>query len=351
MKGKGFLPFESLAKGKAASPCSITANGRVTVGSSQDSERKEKPVIWDATGKIHPLTLLPGTIQGNADRVSPNGRVIRGQISDGVLTKTVVWKLNDVFECKEPPQILSYNEEQLGQFLITEISEEGRVIVGTIEDANNLETAFKWTRDEGVKLFNFDPEYPNSRAHFITADGTKIIGEVMNEEQDRKPVIWDRETQRLTFFKSLKRRNLIHLERMSADATVVVGLCNTSTFIWTPYTGKMPLQDFINFSNKAANHFSLIPSVVNFDGAIVSGTFGSYLRADDRPGFNPKSAFWQAYIPHIPTFIKEGLPLNFLKKRHQDNINAGFNDLMDVDQSEESEVSEDEGSLMSNDEE
>lgn len=166
-------PFSSVARG-------VSADGSAIVGTGYLEASGKQAFRWTAAdGMVGLGTLFEGALTGGLVRISGDGSVVVGTnltSADSSEART------EAFRWTQESGMVGIGDLPGGAFSSTamDISQDGRVIVGTSLSDNGTE-AFRWTQQEGmVSIGDFTP-------YAVSADGSQIVGLRLGTG----PVLWD----------------------------------------------------------------------------------------------------------------------------------------------------------------
>jgi probable HAF family extracellular repeat protein len=186
------------------------------------------------------ITGLPSTIP---EAVSANGNVIVGNSEDTLNFVSAAFYWTPQRGLRLIPGLGDRN-------YASDVSADGRVIVGGSNNANSLAQAYIWTEATGATYLDGLEPGGFSQAYAVNAAGTLVAGLWVPESNNgTRAVVWEgtrilRELPMLEGFAQMRAFDL------SDDGSVVVGVANDlvngqTAFVWTESTGTVTLRDYL----------------------------------------------------------------------------------------------------------
>ena len=255
----------SLARG-------VSADGKVVVGFMDDHVSYNQAFRWTVTDGLVGLGDLPGGRDyGAANAASADGSVVVGNSDSASALHYEAYR----WTASEGMVGLGVKPAENSKSSASGVSADGSVVVGTGEydyapsSYGFTREAFRWTSDEGLVWLGDLPGGDfYSRANGISADGSVIVGEGMNESGT-------------TAYRWTSSEGMVDIGRLpgsfystatavSADGEVVIGfsatggLLNGEAFRWTASEGMVGLGFLPGFDSSAAG-------AVSADGSVIVG--------------------------------------------------------------------------------
>jgi len=111
------------------------------------------------------------------------------------------------------------------------VNADGKVVVGSSNDASGLSQAFRWTAASGMVGLDFLPGGGGSSARGVNADGTVVVGEANDASGALQAFRWTAETRMQSVLTLLQAAGVVTMagwqlrsaNGVSADGTVIVG--------------------------------------------------------------------------------------------------------------------------------
>lgn len=213
----------------------ISGDGRVAVGASIPDSYGLHAVRWVDGGPAEDLNG-GGFVASQARRASRDGSVIVGSGSTATrATEAFVWHAGQGMQALG---VLPRHEGmQYSASLATDVSADGRVVVGVSSDVTGNGEAFRWTEAGGLQGLGRLPDGNDSRALATNGDGSVIVGSA------RRPSQW------------------------------VPTLQDTVAMRWTEADGMGTVADWLGASGVAVGEDSFTDAVAISDaGDVVIGT-------------------------------------------------------------------------------
>jgi uncharacterized membrane protein len=256
---------EFVEMGDGLLPRGISADGRVVVGNTTDSDTKEA-FIWSRETGLQMLGFPPGNLQSMARGVSADGSVVLGHAWGSAPGEFFLW--TDDTGILELGNLPGFEATTYAS-----ISDDASTVVGFgYEPAGSRRfTALRWTDDTGTVSLLPDGA-SQSTAHGVSSDGKVVVGSVTTDGDTWDGFIWDEANG----FQSLGAKPIgwsdIDPWLVSAGGDVVfgddgVGGESGRPFRWTREEGLQPLP-FLSGDRDHANLYDLSPS-----GSIMIGGF------------------------------------------------------------------------------
>jgi len=157
------------------------------------------------------------------------------------------------------------------------VSADGSVIVGESVNSNDDDEAFRWTSGGGMVPLGFLPGVPlnpDSRAFGVSADGSVIVGQASNSNRDQEAFMWTSGVMEGLGFLPGSSFPFSRANGVSADGFVIVGESrnsndNVEAFMWTSGGGMVPLG-FLPGAIVGINDES-VAHAVSADGSVIVG--------------------------------------------------------------------------------
>lgn len=234
-------------------------------GSAAASELKNL-----ATYLQHPEFLL---VSGMSD----DGTVLVGTCTDGAAgDEACVWSADGGY-------IRIGSLEPAGWSRAVGISGDGRVVVGVSEALGFGYDAFRWTQEEGISDLGFvtDGEYHGRQATAANLDGSVIVGRTATAT-GTEAFRWTEETGMVALGALTPGSAFNEATAVSDDGRVVIGYGHVSTYLqafrWTEETGMVGLGSL-------PGGVSTWATAVSGDGSVVVGQ--SYHGAETDTSYDP----------------------------------------------------------------
>ena len=177
MVGLGFL-----TGGDSSVGGDVSADGSVIVGGSRSAAASGYEAFrWTQAGGMVGLGLLPGGISSRAWHVSADGSIVAGNGTDAPTVYS-----GQAFRWTQAGGMvgLGYLPGADQSYLI-DMSADGRVLVG-----HSGSQAFRWTETEGMVGLGILPGHEGSQANLVSADGSVIAGYSYSSASGRRYFIW-----------------------------------------------------------------------------------------------------------------------------------------------------------------
>jgi len=162
--------------GRGATSSGISRDGRVIVGSLQDSSFREEAAYWVGDSSPIALGYLPGGDQSIANAANADGSVIVG--TAGTFSGQNAFRWTAATGMVDLGKLGTYNSEAIA------VSDDGAVIVGRTGRPDGSTSAFRWTETTG--MITVDDWLRQSGvaiasdvtadAKATSADGTIVVG-------------------------------------------------------------------------------------------------------------------------------------------------------------------------------
>lgn len=269
-----FTPLGFLQNGNNSSVAwGVSDDGSVVVGRGHSSSGYEA-FRWTATAGMQGLGDLPsGGFQSEAFAVSGDGTTIVGFGSVAVpygltlqgTTEAFRWTNSDgIVGLGLPPAVVPRG---LPRSSAWDVSTNGSVVVGYLDDGTDGYEAFRWTQTTGMVGLGALPGESSSAAWRTSADGNTIVGYAAGTASSQ-PFRWT-SSGGMVGLGHLPGGNRGEAIGVSANGSIVVGASQTSdgteAFLWTEAGGMVSLGEL-----PGGTHSSTA-SAVSADGSIVIG--------------------------------------------------------------------------------
>jgi probable HAF family extracellular repeat protein len=232
--------FESLGRlsgDNVAEARGVSADGSVVVGVSETGN-VGTAFRWTRATGMQPLSTPPRPANSYALDVSPDGSVAVGAANDtpDALERAVRWPAAG--------GVIPLSARDFA--LANAVSRDGSVIVGEMNGE-----AFRWTDAEGVVRLGFlnpNGQFPRSGASDISADGRFIVGSSTGAGGSDQAFRWTRETGMVALSGVPAGAVGAGAVAVSNDGKVIAGAINTGTgpvlqsFRWTEDGGLQLLR-------------------------------------------------------------------------------------------------------------
>ena len=215
----GFTPLGA-ATGEwfFSTPTAISADGSTIVGLAQDAGSQLR-LVHLRDGVVTELPAPAFHSVETVEAVSGDGSVAVGRVAFGSTAKAVAWR-DGVPETLDP---------QVGtEWWATDVSDDGRVICGTMLLYPNLTRPVRWIDGEMEELPLFGPAYRFGEASAASGDGSVIAG---YGKRDYPPygisdqgVYWD--TREHLLSPGLEGLRVAQATATNLDGSVIVGIAN-----------------------------------------------------------------------------------------------------------------------------
>jgi probable HAF family extracellular repeat protein len=260
-----FVPLGDLTGGLFISRASaISADGTTIVGFGKATSQIARPfeaVRWVLPDlAIEPLRapLIDDGLSRQAVAVSSDGRVVAGyteELNPLITSQTFLWSEGNGFTpITMPPEIFSSHP--------TDISADGKVVVGEGLRPSYASEAFRWTSQGGMQFLGTLPTDPRQRASAIaqsvSADGDVVVG-VASSGISSEAFRWTAATGMIGLGHLPGGSGLNSIAYgVSADGSTVVGFSNSEerqntseAFRWTA-EGGMERLGFLDSAETAS---------------------------------------------------------------------------------------------------
>ena len=269
--GRGMHGLGDLPGGAFFSSAYGVSNNHRVVGASADCCSGEEGTPFAFTmqaGMVHLPTLHGPTSYGQAEAISPDGRIAVGasQIPSGDI-HAVLWnRTSGAVDLGDLP-----GGRELAR--AEAISSDGTVVVGTgSTDASGFDTAFRWTEETGMQPLT---GLGRTAALGISANGQVVVGQV-NGRAGR----WTEQTGWVDLGTFGIARGVYLASATNQDGSVIVGLANFDAllgtgeaFIWDSVHGIRSLTSFLQ-SEIGLDLGGLDPFwalAMSSDGSLIAG--------------------------------------------------------------------------------
>lgn len=253
------VPFEDPPNARSLFDVNdMTPDGGIAVGNHSYSPRPER---W-IEGVLEPLAH---NIWARANAITPDGRVIVGEIDSDNYPEALVWR-DDEMEILPRPDLIPFSYFAAAK----DVSADGRTIVGkaTLEAEGGAPfSAVAWVDGEMQRLADPAGTVTASEAQFISDDARVIVGRAFFDTGDIHAVRWEDGLPQILL--GLTAEDRFDPVAMTPDGRVVVG--NAVDF--TEYTavrwegGELETLGFL----PGGRPYSYARTVSG-DGGIVMGT-------------------------------------------------------------------------------
>lgn len=237
-------------------PMAVASGGSFIVGAIGNGYYRA--VRWTTPTAVIEFADPPQYVSGSsANDVSDDGATIVGSATSNTYGPiAVLWTMTGA-------------QGLWGNGGAAAVSGDGRVVVGTSDIdpwAPYVSRAMRWSADLGASELPLPPAYQQSGAADISADGRRILGQVVNATES-VPIIWD-DGGGYELLPSIPGATTVSASRISGDGATVAVSVNAngsiSGALWSASTGYRPIV--------VAHRFQ--PLSITHDGSIVVGTDG-----------------------------------------------------------------------------
>ena len=243
-RSSGRDDFGSLAGMPVVSLASGLSDTGVVVGYTDDGSFKNmRAYRWTGSGPLQDLGLLPGETRSLAWGVSGDGNVVVGHAEHGQFTNFT----GQAFRWTPTSGMQGIGKLTPGSLLskALAVSRDGKVIVGENRNEAFTADAFVWTQATGMKAL---PKLANpagtATADALSADGTVIVGRSASASGMIHAVRWvNGQIEDLVSGAYANLNSVAYA--VSDDGTVVGGTLNGLGFVWTPATGFLKTEDYL----------------------------------------------------------------------------------------------------------
>lgn len=209
----------------AISVRALSAGGRYVAGSSLDAERREVASYWDADGRLHRLGGAPGvdalSVVSQAFGVTDAAEVV-GSVGDAAAafawTPADGWRLlpgdgaaRAEGISQDGATVYGWSESKDGRRRgmlwtagamrplldrdgravreIAAASHSGRVLLGTLDDAREAASAYRWSAGDGVVALRSVSSLQPLHLLSSSEDGRLVVGSA-GQGNERRAVVW-----------------------------------------------------------------------------------------------------------------------------------------------------------------
>ena len=174
--------------GAVSTAYSVSDDGSVVVGESDNLLENSRAFIWTAANGIQPLNTLQN-INSWASHITPDGNIVVGSANVGAFNyQAMKWTSNGGVEFLGTLGGSGSTNNSEGTFCLP----DGSIVVGAAATASNNHHAFKWTSSNGMEdlgTFNNVNNYV-SKANSISDDGSLIVGYSEYNSGYYRPCYW-----------------------------------------------------------------------------------------------------------------------------------------------------------------
>lgn len=219
-----------------AQALAVSDDGSKVVGWSRGTSGFQRPFLWTATGGMQELPNVPGTDAIAAD-ISPDGSIVVGRFDGGNGWHAFRWSAGVVTDLGFLPGGRNSKAEAACGL--------GAAIVGSTEDSNIIQRAFRWRSSGGMENLGGVGKDSLAYAEGCSDDGNVVAGTSMNDKGNLRPTRWDPNGPRDL---GTLGGNSGEAHAISSDGAIVVGgaglpfvngISEFSAFRWTTATRKI----------------------------------------------------------------------------------------------------------------
>ncbi|MFO0897317.1 MAG: hypothetical protein U0836_07825 [Pirellulales bacterium] len=272
--GGGMTPVDGLSDA-----VDVSADGQSVLGHANSAART--PVTWTPSG-VTTLAPLWGPTEigaARANAISADGKVVAGRALHAIPEV--------FFPAYWPHPTTGIKLSYEGKFTngdALDLSADGSVMVGeiTVETPErSYLTAFRWTESEGIVPLSAGGGFSSSiHASAVSEDGKVIVGTMTNDIGLTQAYRWTQETGAVPLPDLPGGGGKLSASAVSGEGSTIVGTglseSGTESFIWTSQAGTRSLVDVLKGDynlGAALQGWSLLYDFdISADGSTVIGT-------------------------------------------------------------------------------
>jgi probable HAF family extracellular repeat protein len=265
MQGLGFLDQTQ----PASYATGVNDDGSIVVGYGSNSAGSLEAFRWTEADGMNPLGFLSGGDFSTALATDSDGNAVVGVSTSSAGPQAYVWT--------QAEGMTGLGFLPGGTFsTATGISGDGSIVVGRAMDADGNDEAFRWTSLDGMTALGFLSGGTTSGATGISGDGAVIVGFGDNPDATLEAFRWT-QAGGMSGLGFLSGGINSFALGTNEDGTVVVGYGENAALVpdafrWTAGTGMQSIKGLVESEGVDLSGWSLVTAnAVSADGSVIVG--------------------------------------------------------------------------------